>query len=591
VTSWWTKLFASYGGLVLVTAVVVAAVVALRLERSLRADLVERLTDESALLSPLAEHAFRGELAGDVQAEFERLGSETGYRLTLIDPSGAVLADSHEQPERMEDHGKRTEVVEARASGTGTALRESRTVGYSMLYVARRLGAAAEPSGFVRVSVSLEDVDQRTAEARNSVLLGASVGLLAALVLGLVVAGRITAPILGMTAVARELSEGSYETRLHARGNDELAELGRTFDRLGLELSERIATMRRDDARLRAMLAGMAEGVVAIDDQDQVLFCNATARTALSLPANAEAGGVRLWEAARVAGLADLIETVRAERAPARGEFEVPGEDRVRVLRAHASPFAGGGARGLVIALQDVTDLRRLERVRSDFVANVSHELKTPLTSIQGFVDTLLSGALHDEENNERFLRRISANVERLTQLVADLLSLARIEEDGSAPARVPVGWRQVLEAVLPRHESDARAKSLDLSLTCPREVTVLGDEEALTQVADNLLGNAVRYTPDGGRVAVTVSEEAGRGVLVVEDSGVGIPRTDLERIFERFYRVDKARSLELGGTGLGLSIVRNLVQTLDGEVRVDSEVGKGSRFTVELPLAGSAAL
>jgi two-component system phosphate regulon sensor histidine kinase PhoR len=259
---------------------------------------------------------------------------------------------------------------------------------------------------------------------------------------------------------------------------------------------------------------------------------------------------------------------------------------RERIVDVHASPFRGGDRSGLVLVLHDISELRRLERIRRDFVANVSHELKTPLTSIKGFIETLLAGALHDEHNNERFLRRIDWNVDRLTHLVADLLSLARIES-GATIQRVPVDWRRILTDVLRRHEEAIRSKGLELQVAGTTEaVLVAGDPEAMTQVLENLVDNAVKYTTNNGRIRVQLFTREGIASLIVEDTGIGIPSAELDRVFERFYRVDKARSREVGGTGLGLSIVKHLVMAMGGTVRVASDVGRGSRFTVDLPAA-----
>jgi two-component system phosphate regulon sensor histidine kinase PhoR len=256
-------------------------------------------------------------------------------------------------------------------------------------------------------------------------------------------------------------------------------------------------------------------------------------------------------------------------------------------MDARATPFETDEEGGVVVGLYDITSLRRLEQIRTDFVANVSHELKTPLTSIKGYVETLLSGAIHDEENNMRFLGKIEDQVNRLTSLVSDLLSLAQVEASGEAIPLTPIDWVPLIRETSQRHEPAIAAKRLEFSLELPgHPVRVQGDDEALIQILDNLLDNAIKYTPEGGSVSLRLSQEEFRASLEVEDSGIGIPRGDFERIFERFYRVDKARSRELGGTGLGLSIVKHLVRGLRGEIRVESRVASGSLFTVLLPLA-----
>ena len=277
----------------------------------------------------------------------------------------------------------------------------------------------------------------------------------------------------------------------------------------------------------------------------------------------------------------------RASGELVRDELQIGIGDSAQLIETHASPFRGEQASGVIVVLHDVTDLRRLERVRRDFVANVSHELKTPLTSIKGYVETLLSGAMADPETNARFLQKIDRNVDRLVALVQDILSLARIESQEEGVRTVPVEWGPVIRSVLAHHEDDFVRKNLALDFQDPgRPVVVMGDKEAMVQVIENLVNNAIKYTPQGGRIGVRLAVEDSLGKVEVSDTGIGIPRKHLDRIFERFYRVDKARSRELGGTGLGLSIVRHLVAGMNGRVGVESQVGVGSRFSVSLNLA-----
>ena len=587
-------LCASYAAVLLVTAVLVGVLVDRSLSRSLLDGLRSSLEAQSLILEPLAERAFRGE-EPEIQSLLVRLDRESGVRITLIRPDGSVLADSEADPAAMVDHASRPEVREARGGGFGVVRRMSTTIGIEMLYVAHELGARdpareGEVLGTIRVALPTETIDARLAEARRSVLLGTAGSFALALVLGVLLARRFVRPMRDITAVAEDLRAGRFEARVALDRGGEIGLLAQTLNGLAQELTTRIASLSQEDAKLRAMLAGMVEGVVAVDARDRILFANAAARGMLELPPDGLEGR-SLWEVARIGELEALLRRVRSSTASERREIELFRGEREQVIGVHASVFLGGGREGLVVVLHDLTELRRLERIRRDFVANVSHELKTPLTSIKGFVETLLSGALHDEANNERFLRRIDANVERLNHLVSDLLSLARIESQGEGMQRAEVDWRSVLAEVVKRHEEACARKGLVLELSgTERECPVLGDREAMVQILDNLLDNAVKYTPGPGRVRVVLSTAPGRGVLRVEDTGIGIPREHLERVFERFYRVDKARSREVGGTGLGLSIVKNLVKNLAGDVRVESEVGKGTAFTVELPLARPVA-
>lgn len=590
------NLLASYAALLLVTGVLVGWQVQSRLEASLLRDLQETLRRDCEMLAPLASEALRGDVPASLAGELQRLSRATGMRTTFVAADGRVALDSSEDARAMDDHSSRPEIVQARAETFGGARRRSHTVGLDMLYVARRLDEGysegdSEGSegkrvlGFVRVALPVSQIEGQLASARRSVVLGTGAGVLLALVLGLVLSQHFVRPIAAMKRTAQDLLAGRYDSRVRVTRRDELGLLGETLNALGAETTRRIAALSQEDAQLRAVLAGMIEGVVAVDEADRVAFMNEAARELLQV-AEPAPEGLTLWKLAPVRELEGLLGRARTSAAPERSEVELFRGGKERVFQAHASPFQGGGKAGFVLVLHDITELRRLERVRRDFVANVSHELKTPLTSIQGFVETLLSGALEDKQNNVRFLKTIEANVKRLTSLVTDLLSLARIESGALEVESAVVDWRDVLEQVLRLREPALLAKELRLEVRGrERPLRVRGDREAMTQVLDNLLDNAVQYTPGRGRVVVSLASRDGRGSIAVEDTGIGIPSADLDRIFERFYRVDKARSRAAGGTGLGLSIVKNLVLRMQGEVTVSSVEGQGSTFTVLLPL------
>jgi len=580
------KVVASYVAVLAVTTLIAGWSVRTQLAQRLQKDLQGVLIMNCQILTPFAAEVLQRDRAEEVLAELERLRVETGLRITLIRPDGSVLVDSHEDARRMDGHANRPEILEAQGGALGIERRVSHTLGYEMLYVARRVMDGERPLGYVRVALPVRQIDRQLGAAGRSVLLGTGAGFLVALALGLWLAGRLARPISQMTHTASELARGRYESRVRFQRRDELGQLGAALNQLGAENTRRLATLSEEDAQLRAMLASMIEGVVAVDENDEIAFINQAARELLDIgPRPIE--GHTLWRLAPIRELEELLERARESGRRELLELDLFRGGRERVFQAHVSPFRGGGKAGFVLVLHDITEVRRLERVRRDFVANVSHELKTPLTSIQGFVETLLAGALQDQENNVRFLQRIDANVRRLTNLVSDLLSLARIESGQLAVQAEPVDWRQVLDGVLHLRESALSAKGLELVLEGrERALEVLGDREAMTQVLDNLIDNAIQYTPAPGKITVRLARRGGLGMVEVEDTGIGVPAADLNRIFERFYRVDKARSSAAGGTGLGLSIVKNLALRMHGEVEVDSAEGRGSTFRVLLPLA-----
>jgi len=583
------KLYASYALLVLATTAVVGSLVHHQMSRSLLTEVATSLRDKTRLIEPYALRAFDESRPAAIETEIATLGRETGIRITLIRPDGSIVGDSEHDPATMDNHGDRPEVIDARTRRVGLARRYSHTLQQFMLYAAIAVRKDGQIRGTVRTAMPLREIDARLATMRRTIAAGALIGVVAAMLVGIVVARRITAPVAEMTTAAAAMRDGRYEARVRQLPQDEIGILGDALNRLGAELTRRIATMSHDQAQLRAMIAGMVEGVIAVDDHDRVLYSNNAACALLGI----DSGGGRgrtLWEIVRLAGLATLVAEARARGEPVHRELAVYRGATELALDAHATAFAVRGAGGVVVVLHDVTGLRRLERIRRDFVANVSHELKTPLTSIKGYLETLLDGALYDEQNNLRFLQKIETHVARLADLVRDLLDLAHIESrEGSLPLG-PVDWRSVVDEAVRRHESAIERKGLACVVRGTAEpVIVQGDPGAMTHVIDNLLDNAIKYTPSSGAVSITLDRRRSLGELVVEDTGVGIPEQDRERIFERFYRVDKARSRELGGTGLGLSIVKHCVHAMGGTVHVDSAQEGGSRFIVRLPLATAA--
>jgi two-component system, OmpR family, phosphate regulon sensor histidine kinase PhoR len=410
-------------------------------------------------------------------------------------------------------------------------------------------------------------------------------------------AHRLTKPIGELTRAARRVGQEDDELpRVQLDAVGEVAVLGQTFNRMSDRLAERIARLEEDRQQLRTILSGMVEGVVALDAEQRILFANDRATTLLELAAQNPVGR-RLWEVVRHRALLDVVRHALTHPEPAQQEINWTGSTP-RILTVHAARLPGAPPRGAVVVLHDTSELRRLERLRQEFVANVSHELKTPLSVIKACVETLLLGAVDDPQHRGVFLERIAEQGDRLYALILDLLSLARIESGDELfeLTAVPVG--PAVQACLERHHARAGARGQTLTMgggggtfeTCPTGgngddgADAWADEEAIDQILDNLVDNAVKYTPDGGRIHVNWRPDGDYVCLEVTDTGIGIPEQDLARIFERFYRVDKARSREMGGTGLGLSITKHLVEALHGTVSATSRVGQGTTFTVRLP-------
>jgi two-component system phosphate regulon sensor histidine kinase PhoR len=413
----------------------------------------------------------------------------------------------------------------------------------------------------------------------------AAAGVVAVLGLSAWIARQSTRPLRALMEAAEGVGAGAAGRRVFPESRDEVGQLGRAFNQMSERLADRIARLEEDRQQLRTILGGMVEGVVALDAEQRILFANDRATELLELPAQATVGR-RFWEVVRHRPLLDVVRRALDRPEASRAELTWNGPV-TRSLTVHAARLPGPPPRGAVLVLHDTSELRRLERLRQEFVANVSHELKTPLSVIKANVETLLLGAVEDAEHRGRFLDRIAHQSDRLHALILDLLSLARLESGDELFELHAVPVVAVLRACLERHRPRAEAHGQILTLEGDgTDPAVWADGEALDQIFDNLVDNAVKYTPAGGRIRVGWRPEGDQLCVEVSDTGIGIPEADLPRVFERFYRVDKARSRELGGTGLGLAIVKHLVQAMNGSVRAASTLGQGTTFTVCLPRA-----
>jgi two-component system phosphate regulon sensor histidine kinase PhoR len=410
-------------------------------------------------------------------------------------------------------------------------------------------------------------------------------GVLMVVLFSLALTRRFRRPVRELVEAVSRVGSGGVGPRVGPGDDAEVGALAESFNQASEALTARITRLEEDRQQLRTVLSGMVEGVVALDANQRILYVNDRASELLELPTPAPVGRL-LWEVVRHRHLLDAVRNAQEREEPHREEFAWTGAVP-RSLTVHAARLPGAPPRGTVLVLHDTTELRRLERLREDFVANVSHELKTPLSVIKVCVETLLDGAIEDAQHRGRFLEQIARQSDRLHALILDLLSLARIESGQELFDFGPVSLAPLARACAERHRTRAEARGQSLVVAGDsEELRAWADEEAVDQILENLLDNALKYTPDGGRIEVRWLRRDDQACVEVADTGIGIPEGDLPRIFERFYRVDKARSREMGGTGLGLSIVKHLVQAMHGSVRASSAVGQGTTFRVCLPIA-----
>jgi two-component system phosphate regulon sensor histidine kinase PhoR len=586
------KLYGGYIVLIVMTAAVIGGIAGRRIAAESLRDAERTLRTRALLLREIAAPAFGESLAPELREKMRALGRLTATRFTVLDRQGNLLTDSEEgsaQPARDE---AAPEVEAAYRGGEGLATRYSAVLNTRVMYLALPVFSRGEPVGCVRASFSLEMVDRRLYSLRRDLALGAVFTAAVALALGLFFARRVTRPLISMTEQATSMARGDYEQRVEARSRDEIGVLARALNGMAGRLHAQVETIHSECNKLLTILGGMAEGVIAVDREERVFHINEAAGSILESEAGASEGR-RLWEISRLQAINDILRAVLRDGEEKTGEAVLRSRPRPQVIAIRASPLRNGSGEiaGAVIILHDVTKLRQLEAIRQDFVANVSHELKTPVTAIRAVAETLHEDDGMDPETRKRFLSRILSQTARLSTLVTDLLTLARVEAEGEVLERRPLDLRTHVREAARRAQGAAAEKGLILELDLPSEaVIVLGEDEALREIIDNLADNAVKYTPEGGRITLRAALQAGMALLEVRDTGPGIEKQHQERIFERFYRVDKARSRELGGTGLGLSIVKHCAAALGGQVSVESEPGKGSAFRVKLPLAPQGA-
>ena len=587
------QLFPSY----LMATVGVLALVALQAGPALRAfhrEQVNDLLEAEALIfaelveKPLEEHSLSGDGLGEIDNVAKQLGKQTHSRLTVIEPSGKVMADSEEDPTRMDNHAGRPEIVTALTrKEVGRKTRYSTTIGQDFCYVAVPILKGEKVVGVVRASMPVTSIRKARTAFQHRIVVGAVASAFLITAVSWFLARRISRPLELMTDTAAHFAKGELHHRLPVKGCREIESLAGALGAMAAQLDERIETITQQRNRHQAILSSMAEGVLALDTSSKIITLNEACSRFLDLdPDNAR--GRPLYEVLRQPALLKFAEGTLAKSDIQEEDLVIRNRtDKLLNARGTTLRDAQGNKIGGLIVFQDVTQLRRLETVRQDFVANVSHELRTPITAIKGYVETLRDGALDDKQNAGRFLEIIVKQADRLNAVIEDILSLSRIEEqsqhDGVVLASGAIG--EVLDSVVQMSRRRAAEKQIEVTLECEDNLRAPVNRTLLEQAVLNLINNAVNYSPPQSSVRI-IGQRDGENVLIsVVDHGCGIESKHLSRLFERFYRVDKARSYDLGGTGLGLAIVKHIALAHGGSVSVKSRVGVGSTFSIHIPL------
>jgi two-component system, OmpR family, phosphate regulon sensor histidine kinase PhoR len=531
--------------------------------------------------------------------------ARSGARVTVIGSTGNVLVDSSHDAETAENDLAQPEVQQALAKGSATSIRRSVTLGSIFVYHAETYQRQNGSPLVIRMSLPLSEIDASAAELQRRVLSASLLTLLIGGMISLAYFRKLARRIERLMRFAHQIADGDFRPLPGDRSHDELADLASALNEAASRMDRSLRSLAGERNRSGAILRSMVEGVAVVDAEERLVFFNRAFSESLNLDP-AEIEGRSVIEVVRNSDLIGLIRRALKGEEGLRADISVGiiqqltfsvSAAPVQALEAPSAPASAPGITsastvlaekpsGAVVVLHDVTELRRLERVRQDFVANVSHEFKTPLTAIQGFAETLLIGALEDPDHNRRFLEIIRDHAARLATLTDDLLKLARIEAGKLEVDLGPVNLLELIERCAEVTLLKASQKQIALETDVPPGMpAVRGDASLLREVLQNLLDNAVQYTPPGGRIKVTAMMGDRKAIVAVEDTGIGIPLVDQERIFERFYRVDAGRSREAGGTGLGLSIAKHIVEVHGGQLRVESEIGHGSKFSFSLSL------
>ncbi len=549
----------------------------------------ESLANDLEARAHLVDHLDLFSRVGPHEADTlcKTLSKSIDTRITLVRPNGVVIADSDKNPASMNNHGKRPEIRQALAGMVGISTRYSQTLDREMLYVALASFKGGNLQGVVRVSMPTAEIWHTLSRINWQLIRGGFVVAIIAALLSLYVSHRISKPIQWMKQGVQHFASGNLGYRIPSFRTIEFNALSQKMNEMASQLDDRIRTITKQRNELEAVLSSMVEVVFAVDLEGRIIMYNHAAETLFGIDRET-AQSLRIEEITSNTDLQDFIKDTLQDEGVHEGELSIVRDDsRYLQLTGTAIHDSVGKKTGALVVLNDITKIKRLERVRRDFVANVSHELKTPITSIKGFVETLKDGALDDEENARRFLNIIERQTNGLSAIIEDLLTLSRIESDSEKESlrtsRSPMA--DIIEEAVLICNRKAKLKNIRILAEVPKDVSANVNGALIAQAVINLLDNAIKYSGENSDVQVRVEKTESMVAIRVEDSGPGIGKEHLPRLFERFYRVDKARSRSMGGTGLGLAIVKHIAQAHNGKIAIESELGRGSVFSIELPV------
>jgi len=544
-------------------------------------NLDSQLTHQAQLVGDVSDSYFANGQTDDIDVLAKRLGEQIDARITLIDKDGVVLGDSDENPAVMENHGDRPEVIEALSTGAGSSIRYSTTLGCDMMYVAVPVTMNGEVVGIARVSLPLTEINKSLRYISRTIIAGAAIAAIIAILLAIQLSRTTTEPVKKLTKMAKRMAEGELDQEIRVTAKDEVGDLAGAFNQMSARLREMVALLTNERDKMTAVVSTMGDGVIIVDSESRVNMVNKAAEAMFRLSKNESLGNTFI-EVVHDHELAEVLRKCLKTGEQQTGLVET--ESGKQFLRVIATPLWSGS----LVLLQDLTQIRRLETVRRDFISNISHELRTPITSLKILTETIQGGAIEDRAVARDFLNKINAETDRLAQMVDALAELSHIESGEVSLKLEPVVMGEIAQQVAERLRAQVDRAGLNLEVNIPLDLPrALADKERMEQVLVNLLHNAIKFTSPGGRISISAKTEGDNIQVSVADTGVGITANDLPRVFERFYKADKARAG--GGTGLGLAIAKHIVEAHSGSIWAESIEGKGSIFTFTLPTATSS--
>ena len=578
------RLYAGFAVVILFSILIVGLMVQRQIEQASLRDISNNLSSQAFILQQSFANTGQ-QTQSQIQQTLKQIGQRIDTRVTLLTKDGVVIADSEFNASEMDNHRYRPEIIAANTSDIGQSRRYSKTLQKPMLYVAVSAMASNGNLGYIRTALPTQRIDEEINYLRRVIIIAASLTALIALFIGYWLAMSFARPLRQMTLIAKNYAHGRYQLRIPSQRRDEIGDLARSLNQMADISAQRFDIIKTERDQLSTILKSMNEGVITVTSEGLITHVNAAACRMLRTSGE-RCLGQALTDIDGSDNLDHAFRQCQQQQTSVERTIQLDGYTFSRHYRLHVTLLKQSYRADAILVLQDITAVQRIDKMRADFVANASHELKTPITAIRGFAETLIEDDTIDRAIQQRFMRKIHGQSIRLSALVSDLLALSRLESNDEAYNTL-VDLQQVVQRVCANLQAVAQTQQVTLELqTKDGPMMLLGDDNALGQMATNLIDNAIKYTAAKGTVTVALTVTEGVAVLAVKDNGLGIDESDQERIFERFYRVDKARSQSLGGTGLGLAIVKHIVQSHKGLLQLNSKLNQGSTFTIKIPLS-----